>query len=1201
MDERSEAYLDAALERSWITPEQAAEARRISKTVAEVGIKQRIEDILVKKGYLTPERARRLSRELTKRKVGKYEIIEKIGEGGAGIVYKANQEPLERVVAIKVLSAERTLSSRYLERFMREARIAVTLNHQNIVRGLDYGESDGYHYFVMEYVKGDSLYHVLGREGTLTEKRALRITLQVVHALEHAAKYDLVHRDIKPENILLTDDDSVKLCDLGLAKPSLVETAKASKDGTTIGTPTYMSPEQIRGKDEADFRSDIYSLGATLYHMITGRPPFVGESADIVVRKHLRDAVTDPRELNVTVSASTAAIVHKMLAKKPSDRYGSLGSLREDLEAVLEGRPPRNTIELGGKRPTGAVHVDLADSHHRRTRIDRPRRSLAPLLIGIVVVLLAAGAGAFLLLSEKQKEGPPSPGPDEPTGPVTERVPTEDEKAEEEYRSAVDWCERNPRAAADTMIAKYRSVAIKYPESRWGLHAKERIQEIEERREEAKRRRLEKAKRIYEETLERAEALVAQKHYGDAILELSTYPEEYADTEFPARLERDADRFEKDAEREFRDAVEKADYATGFGRFDEAIALLEPFLAYGIESIEKDARERSDRIRGAREEVVAARKRGQGAFRAVVGEAFLKAARGEWGEARNHLVESQGRSDLVYFQDELTRIDADLREAMRFADAIRKGARELIGKVERLQLAGDEPDDVAGKILEITDSGIRMTKTGGTRDVEFGDLSAEERVRLAFLALDNDSVDDHRAAALYLILHAEFGVGNREIESAKILGSDPGRLVSTRDLYVDFLKGHADRFVRQARVRIAQERWQEAYEQLEQAVERAPWYGVPRLYMGQTLVKLGREEDGIAALEKAIELGVTDPEVHYWLGEAWFELEKAGKALDAYTKFADSTKDGDKLEKVRQRINELRERALAERVESLLDEAKSAQRRKDWDRVVAIYREVLELDPKDAETLYLLGKAQIERQEILGAYDALTRFLDTDPRGREASDAKKLLRNLKKAYTENQDTPRRLADASQQLEAMRLDGALTLCEMVIADSPLNEDAYYTRAMVYYRMGQKSEDETDFAACLENLKAVEILNPSQPLVYELRAIAYYYLKKPEEALANAELGMEKMPGRWQSYNVAGLVHHEQGRDDKAIQVLTAGMAKAPDEALLYLNRALAWETMKRYDRGIEDVRTALTKKPSSSQINQLNEMLKRMKQAKQLAE
>jgi serine/threonine protein kinase/predicted Zn-dependent protease len=1199
MDERSKAYLEAAVERGWVTDDQVVEVLRVAETVAEMGIDQKIEDILVKKGFVSPEQARQLSRELSRMKVGKYQILEKVGEGGAGIVYKANQEPLERRVAIKVLSSQRTQSPKYLERFLREARIAVTLNHQNIVRGLDYGESDGYHYFVMEFVEGESLFHVLEREGTLDENRALTIAQQVVAALEHASKYDLVHRDIKPENILLTRDQVVKVCDLGLAKPSLVETAAASKDGTTIGTPTYMSPEQIRGKDDADFRSDVYSLGATLYHMVTGQPPFSGESADILVRRHLRDAVTDPRELNLSLSSSTAAIVLKMLAKKPEDRYHSLSALEEDLTAVLEGRPPRNTIDLGRKRPSGTVHVDFDESAGRRTRIARSSiKSKLPIFVVVALLLIGGGIVAFLKPFNKEEPAPENENVAK-VDEVKPKGPTPQELAKNAYDETVDWLALNGTATFEEKQARWKAVANRFPETKWALRANEQVADMVRDREAADRRHRTEAKSLFDQSMERSQRFLETRRYGDAIREMSGYPEGYENTAYPEKAKKEAERLSKAAKEDFAAALEKASKEKDAGRFDDAVALLEPFLGYGMREIEKTARETLDAIGEARKEEAAARAKGRLAFRATVGKALLRVARGEFREARNDLVQAQGKPTLTWFQDDLSRMDVRIREAARFDEALKTGAEELVGKVQRFQPAEPEANDIAGKVLAVNERGFRLSKSGGSsRDLPFVDLSGEELVRIAFFALDMDSAADHEAAAVSLIAAGRFPDADREIEAARILGADAAGIRAVKELFSEYLRDVAEEFVRKATLRMTQDRPEEAKEQLEQAVERAPWYGRPRFLMGQVYLRLGKPDQAVVELKRSLALGERDPEVHYYLGEAYFGLGRAGDALAAYTKFADiAENDGERLEKVRTRINELRAQALAERIEALTAEAKTAQRKKKWDRVIEIYREIRELDPEDSTSLYFLGKAYIETRDFLNAYVSLKAFLVETSTGRQASEAKKLVRHLTKTYRSATDTVAHVADANQQLNSGRLEGALTLCDVAIKDAPLNDEAYYTRALVHLKIGQKTEDDAEYEACLKDLRSVEVLNPEQPLVYECRALALYYLKRHEEGLRNADRAISKLPARWQAYNVAGLIHHEQGRDDKAIQILTKGIEKAPGIVLLYINRALSWETMKRYEKAIADINTARKCNPSAGQIDQLDRIFKRVIEAK----
>lgn len=279
----------------------------------------------------------KLAPSFKKRMLAGYELLEVIGQGAMGVVYKARQISMDRLVAVKILSSELAQNDDFRQRFLKEARATAKLNHSNVVSGIDVGEFQGEYYFVMEYVDGFSIQKRLERGGAEDEKQATQIVLQIAKALEHAHKHGLVHRDIKPDNILLTRTAVAKLCDLGLA----LETGKKQQDrGKSMGTPSYISPEQALGEGEVDIRSDIYSLGVTFFHMLSGNPPFQGSPA-VVMTKHINEEVPDLLELAPHLKEGTVQIVEKMLEKDPEDRYQTPTELIEDLDRVLAGYPPK--------------------------------------------------------------------------------------------------------------------------------------------------------------------------------------------------------------------------------------------------------------------------------------------------------------------------------------------------------------------------------------------------------------------------------------------------------------------------------------------------------------------------------------------------------------------------------------------------------------------------------------------------------------------------------------------------------------------------------------------------------------------------------------------------------------------------------------------------------------------------------------------
>jgi len=304
-----------------------------------------LQQLMVELGYITRNQAERLKRAIKEskaaaHKIPGYKILGKVGAGAMAVVYKAKQLSLNRTVAIKVLPKRFSENPEYVERFYKEGQAAGKLNHPNIVQAIDVGEAGGYHYFVMEYVEGRTIADDLASGKIFSEQEALDIIIQVARALEHAHARGLVHRDVKPKNIMISKDGTVKLADMGLARETTdIKTAK-SEAGKAYGTPYYIAPEQIRGEINIDGRADIYGLGATFYHMVTGRVPFMAEDSAEVMKKHLREKLTPPDHINTSLSAGVSEVIEIMMAKRKEDRYRDVKELLMDLEALKNGQPP---------------------------------------------------------------------------------------------------------------------------------------------------------------------------------------------------------------------------------------------------------------------------------------------------------------------------------------------------------------------------------------------------------------------------------------------------------------------------------------------------------------------------------------------------------------------------------------------------------------------------------------------------------------------------------------------------------------------------------------------------------------------------------------------------------------------------------------------------------------------------------------------
>jgi serine/threonine-protein kinase len=271
--------------------------------------------------------------DLSGRRLGDYQVIRRLGRGAMAEVYLAEQQSLGRRVALKVLRPDLARDPTYLERFRREARSAAALVHASIVQIYEVAERDGLHLIAQEYVQGQNLREWLRRNGPPKLPRALSIMRQVTAALAKAADAGIVHRDIKPENIMLAAGGEVKVADFGLARLASGEGVELTQVGMTMGTPLYMSPEQVEGRP-LDPRSDLYAFGVTCYHMLAGEPPFQGETALSVALKHVRGEAKPLADHRPDLPPELCEAVHRMLAKDPADRFESPRQLLVELRRI---------------------------------------------------------------------------------------------------------------------------------------------------------------------------------------------------------------------------------------------------------------------------------------------------------------------------------------------------------------------------------------------------------------------------------------------------------------------------------------------------------------------------------------------------------------------------------------------------------------------------------------------------------------------------------------------------------------------------------------------------------------------------------------------------------------------------------------------------------------------------------------------------
>ena len=328
--------------------------------------------------------------------IGGFRIVERIASGGMGDIFLADQLSMGRHVALKILSPRLTANKQLLEFFLSEVRNLARLQHPHIVTAFDAGEFSGFYYLAMAYVDGEDLATQLKHRYMMPEKQVLEIALRVGEALSYAwDEYKLLHRDIKPANIAIDKKGNIVLLDFGIATTMLEAHALTETPGAIAGTPLFMSPEVLRKEKEIDFRADLYSLGATMYNLVAGAPPFLGKSVAEVTEKHLNAPVPDPQKRKKNVSPGFAYLLQVMMAKNRKDRHASWQELIDDLYLVSLGQMPGRAASRSGA--AGKEPPRAAATRHRLRR----GRLLRVVLALAVTGLLAFGAAYYFLFMRR--------------------------------------------------------------------------------------------------------------------------------------------------------------------------------------------------------------------------------------------------------------------------------------------------------------------------------------------------------------------------------------------------------------------------------------------------------------------------------------------------------------------------------------------------------------------------------------------------------------------------------------------------------------------------------------------------------------------------------------------------------------------------------------------------------------------------------
>jgi serine/threonine-protein kinase len=466
-----------------------------------------------------------------------YTIERRLGSGGMGDVYLARQASLDRLVAVKILPAELAKDAGYAARFLSEARSAAKVTHENIVASVDAGETNGTYFFIMEYVDGETVAQLLKREGPLPEKRALEIARHIARGLQYAHQQGLIHRDIKPANVMLNRNGTAKILDFGLARAIGEVDALAAK-GMIQSSPAYASPEQAKGKADLDHRTDMYSLGITLFEMLTGKRPFEAPDSRKLLVKHVEEAPPAPKAVNPAVTLLASNLVLRLLRKEPEQRFASYEELLAALDKMLDAKAARTAAAAAPPPPDPrALHIKIGAS-------------------AAAVVVLGLG---WMLMGGKEPEKVVETRPKNPAPP---KIPAEVAEALREAREIQERSGNRPENYPG-LREHWRKLEAKYRETPHHATFAAALVQFESRVQE-------EAQTASRQFLQIAEAQEASGKLADAVLGLNSFPQGFAGTDAAARIETARARLERALGDRFASERDEALKLVDAGKVDDA-------------------------------------------------------------------------------------------------------------------------------------------------------------------------------------------------------------------------------------------------------------------------------------------------------------------------------------------------------------------------------------------------------------------------------------------------------------------------------------------------------------------------------------------------------------------------------------------------------------------------------------------------------
>ncbi len=787
-------YLKLAVKNALITGDQARESRRLLEQLEKTGRRRKARQLLVEQGLVTPKVARdlhNLVRNYLHEKAEKaarevelegYEMLGKLGAGAMGVVFKARQVGVDRMVAVKLLMPDLASNDTYVERFLREARAAARLNHPNIVTCFECSKAGNVYFLSMEFVDGPNLKEVIEKEGPLDEREGLRVVAEVGEALIEASRHGIIHRDIKPANIMITTDGGrVKLTDLGLARHVEKTDCGLTQEGRAIGTPYYMSPEQATDQDKVDARSDIYGLGATFFHLVTGIPPFRATTPQGVMALHISSPIPDPRSVVPQLSKASAKLVAKMMAKNPDDRYRTPEDLVADVRAMLAGKlgsvkalgvKTPKSMPVGGGLPSGstgtatklAPFADYQPSDRGRRGRGRSSGTSPALMAASVAAVAALALGAVMWLGSQGSGVVPNDVGEEhvvappPRDERPDRPASKDDAALRELRQA-----RQIQDVRDRIDALY-SIAETFSGTPIATVAADEASEEERKLRDEERIDLDRR------GLGAARQLLADGRYLEASKKLRLLAIEAEDQELREEIVDDADRADRERLKIFHQAVAKARESFLGGRPDEAERIIagQTEVATAAE-IDAARAELTSIVAGDR--AGAERRHADFLLEAATDVAAVR--------AENALARGRALANTLATHPE---VQANVRADVRSLEQVRKLEEMLVIALQEkrgreVAIQSVSGDVIQGKLMSADGRQVLIVEDGAeeSRAVSLAEIADNSRLILLTGSFGAEDSAVHERFGLYLLYRGQIARGQEELLEARRLAAASGR------------------------------------------------------------------------------------------------------------------------------------------------------------------------------------------------------------------------------------------------------------------------------------------------------------------------------------------------------------------------------------------------------------------------------------------